>query len=87
MGGRAVEGTGLENRQRWKPFVGSNPTPSARSLALNHFASFNTYMPHAPITDTDQNQVDQNKTAEVVSIDEFWTLVNGKKTFMDVENR
>lgn len=29
MGGRAVEGTGLENRQTWKRFVGSNPTPSA----------------------------------------------------------
>src|SRR5438045_2926496 len=29
MGGRAVEGTGLENRQRGNPFVGSNPTPSA----------------------------------------------------------
>jgi hypothetical protein len=31
MGGRAVEGTGLENRQGCKLFVGSNPTPSARS--------------------------------------------------------
>jgi hypothetical protein len=29
MGGRAVEYTGLENRQRGDPFVGSNPTPSA----------------------------------------------------------
>lgn len=29
MGGRAVEGTGLENRQGCKLFVGSNPTPSA----------------------------------------------------------
>ena len=28
MGGRAVEGTGLENRRRCKPLVGSNPTPS-----------------------------------------------------------
>ena len=28
-GGRAVEGTGLENRQRRKSLVGSNPTPSA----------------------------------------------------------
>ena len=28
MGGRAVECTGLENRQRRKSFVGSNPTPS-----------------------------------------------------------
>ncbi len=29
MGGRAVEGTGLENRQGRKLLVGSNPTPSA----------------------------------------------------------
>lgn len=29
MGGRAVEGTGLENRQGGDSFVGSNPTPSA----------------------------------------------------------
>jgi hypothetical protein len=28
-GGRAVEGTGLENRQRLTSLVGSNPTPSA----------------------------------------------------------
>ena len=28
MGGRAVECTGLENRQRRKSLVGSNPTPS-----------------------------------------------------------
>jgi hypothetical protein len=28
-GGRAVEGSGLENRQRFTPLVGSNPTPSA----------------------------------------------------------
>src|SRR6266545_3207645 len=33
MGGRAVEGTGLENRQGRKSLVGSNPTPSA-SLTL-----------------------------------------------------
>jgi Flp pilus assembly pilin Flp len=31
MGGRAVEGTGLENRQGCKLLVGSNPTPSARA--------------------------------------------------------
>ena len=31
-GGRAVECTGLENRQGCKPFVGSNPTLSATSL-------------------------------------------------------
>ena len=29
MGGRAVEGTGLENRQGFTLLVGSNPTPSA----------------------------------------------------------
>ncbi len=29
MGGRAVEGTGLENRQAREGLVGSNPTPSA----------------------------------------------------------
>ena len=29
-GGRAVEGSGLENRQRGNSFVGSNPTLSAR---------------------------------------------------------
>ena len=28
-GGRAVECTGLENRQGWKPFEGSNPSSSA----------------------------------------------------------
>jgi hypothetical protein len=32
MGGRAVECTGLENRQRRKAFVGSNPTPSASKI-------------------------------------------------------
>jgi hypothetical protein len=31
MDGRAVEGTGLENRQIRKCFVGSNPTPSGYS--------------------------------------------------------
>src|SRR5690606_40030410 len=31
-GGRAVECTGLENRQERKLFVGSNPTPSARQM-------------------------------------------------------
>src|SRR3979411_2952895 len=34
MGGRAVEGTGLENRQGCKLLVGSNPTPSASPLFL-----------------------------------------------------
>ena len=32
MGGRVVEGTGLENRQARKGLVGSNPTPSASYL-------------------------------------------------------
>jgi hypothetical protein len=31
MGGRAVEGSGLENRRACKRTVGSNPTPSARN--------------------------------------------------------
>jgi hypothetical protein len=31
-GGRAVEGTGLENRRGREITVGSNPTPSARQL-------------------------------------------------------
>ena len=30
MGGRVVEGTGLENRRACKRTVGSNPTPSAK---------------------------------------------------------
>src|SRR5690606_41192827 len=30
--GRVVEGTGLENRQGFAPFVGSNPTASASHL-------------------------------------------------------
>jgi integrase len=34
MGGRAVEGTGLENRQGFTLLVGSNPTPSATPLFL-----------------------------------------------------
>ena len=33
MGGRVVEGTGLENRQAGDRLVGSNPTPSATLLA------------------------------------------------------
>src|SRR5262249_44618749 len=35
MGGRAVEGSGLENRQGRKPLVGSNPTPSAMGTSGN----------------------------------------------------
>jgi hypothetical protein len=34
-GGRVVEGTGLENRQRRKSLVGSNPTPSAGKIGDN----------------------------------------------------
>ena len=34
-GGRVVEGTGLENRQACKRFVGSNPTLSAKFLYHN----------------------------------------------------
>jgi hypothetical protein len=42
MGGRAVEGTGLENRQAGNRLVGSNPTPSAiiptaNMLIINRF--------------------------------------------------
>jgi hypothetical protein len=33
MGGRVVEGTGLENRQACKRLEGSNPSPSASTLA------------------------------------------------------
>ena len=35
MGGRAVEGPGLENRQGCKLLVGSNPTPSATYPSTN----------------------------------------------------
>jgi hypothetical protein len=38
-GGRAVEGTGLENRQRRKSLVGSNPTPSASAQCQNPTAA------------------------------------------------
>ena len=41
MGGWAVESTGLENRQGWKPFVGSNPTPSAILINSNIFSIVN----------------------------------------------
>lgn len=34
MGGRAVEGTGLENRRGSDVSVGSNPTPSASAVCL-----------------------------------------------------
>ncbi len=39
MGGRAVEGTGLENRRTFTRIVGSNPTPSALLLLEVAFAS------------------------------------------------
>ncbi len=39
MGGRAVEGTGLENRQTRKGLVGSNPTPSANSPSVTVHSS------------------------------------------------
>ena len=32
MGGRVVEGSGLENRQAGNRLVGSNPTPSAKLM-------------------------------------------------------
>ncbi len=38
MGGRAVEGTGLENRRAGDRTVGSNPTPSANP-AIDHLVS------------------------------------------------
>jgi hypothetical protein len=42
MGGRVVEGTGLENRQTGNRLVGSNPTPSAirrcNALDLKRFS-------------------------------------------------
>ena len=37
MGGRVVEGTGLENQQTCKGLVGSNPTPSAIFLGFYAF--------------------------------------------------
>jgi hypothetical protein len=45
MGGRVVEGSGLENRQGLAPLVGSNPTPSAsilvKLLIYLHFIDYN----------------------------------------------
>ena len=35
MGGRVVEGTGLENRQACKRLEGSNPSPSASIELIN----------------------------------------------------
>ena len=45
MGGRAVECTGLENRQRRKSFVGSNPTPSVLVVAGFRGLSFLSAFP------------------------------------------
>ena len=39
MGGRVVEGTGLENRQARKRLEGSNPSPSAKIL-VKYLSSF-----------------------------------------------
>jgi len=41
-GGRAVEGTGLENRQARKGLVGSNPTPSTMLKSRPRVAHFST---------------------------------------------
>ena len=48
MGGRAVEGTGLENRQTLAGLVGSNPTPSA-SLRWAHSGhmGYRPYLRHS----------------------------------------
>lgn len=41
MGGRVVDGTGLENRHGGNVIVGSNPTPSASLLILyTYFGQF-----------------------------------------------
>ena len=44
MGGRAVEGTGLENRQGRESLVGSNPTPSATSPSQVSVFTYNFTM-------------------------------------------
>jgi len=50
MGGRAVEGTGLENRQGSAPLVGSNPTPSAsytvKSMTYRKQTGSTHFVPH-----------------------------------------
>ena len=46
MGGRVVEGTGLENRQARKGLVGSNPTPSA--ICLSAAAGITAISPKNP---------------------------------------
>jgi hypothetical protein len=47
MGGRVVEGTGLENRQTRKRLEGSNPSPSANAVAM---------LPKAPRADLEREQ-------------------------------
>ena len=44
MGGRVVEGTGLENRQAGDRLVGSNPTPSATRFSFED--SYSMTQPH-----------------------------------------
>jgi hypothetical protein len=39
MGGRVVEGTGLENRQARKRLEGSNPSPSASIVPTSYSAT------------------------------------------------
>src|SRR5262245_59359886 len=41
MGGRVVEGTGLENRKTRKRFEGSNPSPSP--ILLYNYMSYNPF--------------------------------------------
>ena len=55
MGGRAVEGTGLENRQAREGLVGSNPTPSAnRRIKSNSFIALNANLSNRTLKfDTD----------------------------------
>lgn len=48
MGGRAVEGTGLENRRARKRTVGSNPTPSAAWPRSPSFTNVRENPPYRP---------------------------------------
>jgi hypothetical protein len=45
MGGRVVEGTGLENRQTRKRLEGSNPSPSTIDLRVD--SRFDTLAPRS----------------------------------------
>ncbi len=49
MGGRAVEGTGLENRQTGNRLVGSNPTPSASRWTRDLSAEIRARLRAGPI--------------------------------------